>query len=172
MRLVCKYGIQKTMFDPSKLILPEHINNQWYIDRAEQEIIELISRLLVQEPLKVCSKVWPTNSHDTSTRKNSSQFEIAGFKARERQRQRRCQYVENEEEVLDISKVQSTQRQEKSQGREKSQRWEKSQKQEKSQRREKSQERKKSQEREKNQEQDRSQEQEESREQEQEQMQG
>lgn len=71
------------MFDPSAPILPEHIDNQWYIDGAEQEIIEPIPRLLIQEPLKVRQKGRPTNPHDTSTRRNLSQFEIAEVKAKE-----------------------------------------------------------------------------------------
>ncbi|MCJ1263259.1 hypothetical protein MMC22_003129 [Lobaria immixta] len=54
----------------------------------------VISEAPIQEPLKVRPKGRPTNSHDTSIRRNLSQFEIAEVKARERQRQHRPQHVE------------------------------------------------------------------------------
>lgn len=53
MGLLCKHDIHDSMFDPSEIsrVIPEHVDDQWYLDGAEQQIAVLIPMLLVQEPL-------------------------------------------------------------------------------------------------------------------------
>lgn len=87
MELLCKHGIHDKMLDPNEPLIPEHVDDQWYLDGAKKEIVE---------PSKVY-RGQPTNPHDSYTRKNSTQFEIAKAGARERQRRRQRAECEEEE---------------------------------------------------------------------------
>lgn len=105
MGLPCKHRIQHYMFTPSQPIKPEHCHPQWYLDGTPLQYVDPDPMLLIQEPVKIRRKGRPTNTHDTSTKRNLSQFEIAEEAARkarcekeiaqgiakERERQRRLQ---------------------------------------------------------------------------------
>ena len=126
MGLPCKHEIQHCLFHHEALY-PEFIDCQWYLDGTDQKIKEPIPRSLVQEPIKVRGKGRPTNQHDTSTRRNPSQFEIAEADARERQRRQR--HNQDQEQSQDQSQERTSQsqsqRQARSQGR--GQGWDQSQ---------------------------------------------
>ena len=108
----CKHANQHSMFNPNQPLRPEHVHVQWHLDGESLRVVEPIPRLLVQKSMKVRSKRWPNNSHDTSTKKNPSQFEIAEGVARQRQR---CQQMKEDNRQDDDEQAQS-QRRERRQG--------------------------------------------------------